>query len=205
MSFSNYKSIGIVAKEYKIKCLSNSFVVEVNFPVGESFREELKLLFSEGVVNNSEAAICENLIYPVLKEVWKVYRRKFILWSHETLYYDEKLSGVPDYILAARSPLGTVVFDKPYFLTVEAKQDKFTEGWGQCLAEMVAVQKSNQDSEQTIYGIVSNGLMWQFGNLKGDTFTQNNGSYLIEDLTRLFGAVNYVFQQCELQVGEVLG
>jgi hypothetical protein len=43
------------------------------------------LLFSEGVVNNSEAAICENLIYPVLKEVWKVYRRKFILWSHETL------------------------------------------------------------------------------------------------------------------------
>jgi hypothetical protein len=90
-------------------------------------------------------------------------------------------------------------------LTVEAKQDKFTEGWGQCLAEMVAVQKSNQDLEQRIYGIVSNGLVWQFGNLKGDTFTQNSGSYLIEDLDRLFAAVNYVFQQCELQVGEVLG
>ncbi|MDJ0557047.1 MAG: hypothetical protein QNJ68_21910 [Microcoleaceae cyanobacterium MO_207.B10] len=56
------------------------------------------------------------------------------LWSHETLIYDEKLSGKPDYIVAEISYLGRIIFCKPYFLVVEAKQDKFEEGWGQCLA-----------------------------------------------------------------------
>jgi hypothetical protein len=31
------------------------------------------------------------------------------------LIYDANLCGVPDYVLAKRSLLGTVVFDKPYF------------------------------------------------------------------------------------------
>ncbi|MEQ9354606.1 hypothetical protein [Coleofasciculus chthonoplastes] len=58
-----------------------------------------------------------------LKEVWKAYRRNFLLWSHQALTYDENLSGTPDYIVAKRSPLGTVVFDKPYFVVVEAKKE----------------------------------------------------------------------------------
>jgi len=168
--------------------------------ISDYFQEELEILFADGVVDNSEDAICENLIYPVLKEVWKSYRSKFTLWSHETLTYNENLSGVPDYILAKRSPLGTVVFDKPYFLVVEAKQDKLTEGWGQCLAAMYAVQQLHQDPEQTIFGIVSNGKIWQFGKLKLENYTRNKSFYTIQDLSGLFGAVNYVFQQCELQL-----
>ena len=67
----------------------------------------------------------------------------------------------------------TVIFDKPYFLVVEAKQDKSNGGWGQCLAELVAIQKINNDLEQIIFGIVSNGQVWQFSKLKGDVFTKN--------------------------------
>jgi hypothetical protein len=102
--------------------------------------------------------------------------------------------------LAKRSPLGTVVFDKPYFILVEAKKESaFDEGWGQCLAEMVAVQRLNNQPEQTILGSVSNGAMWQFGKLKLEMFTLNKIFYTIQDLERLFAAVNYVFKQCELQ------
>ena len=206
MSFSTYKSISAVAKEFKIKVIRDNFIVETEFPISEVFRRELDLIFSEGVFDNSEIAICENIIYPILKEVWKAYRHHFLIWSHQTLSYDEKLSGVPDYILAKRSPLGTVVFDKPYFVLVEAKKESdFSEGWGQCLAEMVAVQRINEESEQNIFGIVSNGAMWQFGKLRGDCFTQNKLFYTIQELERLFGAVNYVFQQCELQLGEAFG
>jgi hypothetical protein len=94
-----------------------------------------------------------------------------------------------------------VVFDKPYFVLVEAKKESdFTEGWGQCLAEMVAVQKINNDPGQRIFGVVSNGAIWQFGQLISDEFTQNKRFYTIQDLERLFAAVNYVFQQCELQL-----
>ncbi len=201
MPFSSYKSIGVVAKEYQIKYVREDFVVEVEFAISEFFQQELNLILNEGVFDNSENAICENIIYPILKEVWKNYRNKFLLWSHQTLNYDEKLSGIPDYILAKRSPLGTVVFDKPYFVLVEAKKESdFSEGWGQCLAEMIAVQRLNDEPNQHIFGIVSNGVVWQFGRFVSDIFTQNKTFYTIQDLEKLFAAVNYVFQQCDLQL-----
>ncbi|HAG84122.1 MAG TPA: hypothetical protein DCL61_23950 [Cyanobacteria bacterium UBA12227] len=201
MPFSSYKSISAVAKEFQIKVIRDNFIIETEFAINNGFREELELILNEGVFDNSEIALCETIIFPVLKEVWKVYRSKFLLWSHQTLIHDEKLSGVPDYILAKRSPLGTVVFDKPYFVLVEAKKESdFSEGWGQCLAEMIAVQRINEEPEQSIFGIVSNGVMWQFGKLIEDTFTQNKLFYTIQELERLFGAVNYVFQQCDLQL-----
>jgi hypothetical protein len=199
MAFSNYKSISAVMKKFQIKYIQSNFILEVDFPVKQSFKEELDLLFTDGVIDNSEDAICENLIYPVLKEVWKNYRSRLTLWSHETLAYDEDLSGVPDYTVTQRNPLGTIVFDKPYFLTVEAKQDKFEEGWGQCLAEMIAVQRINDDFASDIFGIVSNGKIWQFGKLIADVFTRNKNLYIIQDLDKLFAAVNYIFKQCELK------
>jgi hypothetical protein len=202
MAFSNYKSISSVIKKFQIKYVQANFMLEVEFPVKESFKEELDLLFTDGVIDNSEDAICETLIYPVLKEVWKPYRNKLTLWSHETLIYDEDLSGIPDYIVTQRNPLGTIVFDKPYFLAVEAKQDKFEEGWGQCLAEMIAVQLINDDLETDVFGIVSNGKIWQFGKLNSGVFTRNKNLYVIQDLEKLFAAVNYIFQQCELRISK---
>ncbi|WP_414619227.1 hypothetical protein [Calothrix sp. CCY 0018] len=201
MPYSSYKNIGTVAKEFQIQYIRDNFITETEFTISEIFRQELELVFNEGVVDNSESAICENIIYPILKEVWKVYRSNFLLWSHQALNYDDKLCGVPDYVLARRSPLGSVVFDKPYFVLVEAKKESdFSEGWGQCLAEMIAVQRLNQMPEQTIFGIVSNGLIWQFGKLNVDVFTQNKIFYTIQELEKLFAAINYVFQQCELQL-----
>jgi hypothetical protein len=200
MAFSNYKSISSVIKKFQIKYVQSNFMLEVEFPAKESFQEELDLLFTDGVIDNSEDAICENLIYPVLKEVWKPYRSKLTLWSHEALAYDEDLSGIPDYTVTQRNSLSTIVFDKPYFLIVEAKQDKFEEGWSQCLAEMIAVQRINDDFVNDVFGIVSNGKIWQFGKLVGDVFTRNKNLYMIQDLDKLFAAVNYIFQQCELKI-----
>ncbi|MBD2605951.1 hypothetical protein H6G81_15835 [Scytonema hofmannii FACHB-248] len=203
MPFSSYKSLSAVIKKFQIKYVQTNFVLETEFPVKDDFKSELDLLFTDGVIDNSESAICENLIYPVLKEVWKFYRNKLTLWSHQTLIYDEDLSGVPDYIVTQRNPLATIVFDKPYFLAVEAKQDKFEEGWGQCLAEMIAVQRINDDLEKTVFGIVSNGKVWQFGKLNADIFTRSRNLYTIEELDKLFAAVNYIFQQCELQINNL--
>ena len=200
MPFSNYKNIEAVVQEFQIQYIYANFVNEIKFSVNQNFREELDFAISNLSVYSSEYAICENLIFPILREVWKPYYDKLMLWSHNTLTYDEKLSGQPDYIVAKLSPLGRMIFGKPYFLVVEAKQDKFEEGWGQCLAELLAVQKINSNLEQIIFGIVSNGEVWQFGKLKGDVFTRNTVSYNIGSLDRLFSVVNYVFQQCLLQL-----
>lgn len=176
---------------------------EAEFKVSDYFRDDLETVMREGVVNNSEYAICENLIYPVLKEVWKRYSSKFTLWSHEFLDYNEKLTGYPEYILAKRSSLGKVVFDKPYFILVEAKQDDFEGGWAQCLAEMIAAQRLNEFNI-TLFGIVSNGATWEFGKLEANRFTKNITPCTIYELDKLFAAVNYVFQQSESQLDNLL-
>ena len=198
MPFSAYKTIDTVVKEFQITYTQSNFIIETQFPIPDHFREDLEIVMQDGAADCSEFAICENLIYPVLKEVWKHYRRKFILWSHKSLIYDEKLSGFPEYILAKKSSLGNVVFDKPYFLLIEAKQDNFEGGWAQCMAEMIAAQRLNENPEQEVFGVVSNGDIWQLGKLKSNVFTRNQTFYTIQELDRLFAAINYVFQQCEL-------
>jgi len=198
MPFSAYKTVGVVLKEFQVTYTTAIFIVEVELGISDYFREDLEFTLREAVVDNSEFAVCENIIYPVLKEVWKHYYNKFVFWSHQSLTYDPNLAGFPEYILAQRSPLGKVVFEKPYFLLVEAKQDNFENGWAQCLAEMIAAQKLNEKPEQEVFGIVSNGEVWQFGKLKANIFTKNKDSYLINDLNRLFAAINYIFQQCEI-------
>jgi len=204
MAFSSYKIVGEVLKEFQITYTESNFMGEAEFNIAAYFREDLDTVMREGVVNNSEFAICENLIYPVLKEVWKCYSSNFILWSHQSLNYDEKLSGFPEYILAKKSPLGKVVFDKPYFILVEAKQDNFEAGWAQCLAEMIAAQRLNEEFEIIIFGIVSNGDRWQFGKLEAAVFTRNITLYTIQELDKLFAAVNYIFQQSELQLNNLI-
>lgn len=204
MSFSFYKTISDAIKAFQITYAEANFILETPFQVSDYFREDLQLMMRDGVVDNSEFAICENLIYPVLKEVWKLYRSKFILWSHQALNCDADLSGFPEYILARRSPLGKVVFDKPYLLLVEAKQDNFEAAWGQCIAEMVAAQRLNDDSRLIVFGITSNGDRWQFGKLEANVFTRNTTFYTIQELDKLFAAVNAVFQQCEAQLDSLV-
>lgn len=62
---------------------------------------------------------------------------------------------------------------------------------------MVAIQKLNQSLEQDIYGIVSNGQFWQFGKLKGNTYTRETKSYILSDVDKLFAALNYIFMECQ--------
>jgi hypothetical protein len=151
MSCSEFKGLGETLKTFEIVYTEANFVEPLPFPVSDYFRQDLQLMMEEAVVDNSEYAICENLVYPILKEVWKEYRSHFILWSHEYLSCDAQLSGFPEYVLARRSPLGKIVFDKPYFVLVEAKQDNFDAAWGQCLAEMVAAQRLNDLPELVIW------------------------------------------------------
>ncbi|MDZ8054689.1 MAG: hypothetical protein RMX68_024690 [Aulosira sp. ZfuVER01] len=204
MAFSGYKTIGEVLKAFQVTYTEANFISELAFTISNYFREDLELMMRDAVVDNSEFAICENLIYPVIKEVWKIYRQHFILWSHQSLNYDERLSGFPEYILAKRSPLGKVVFDKPYFILVEAKQDNFETGWAQCLAEMIAAQRLNGEYQIVIFGIVSNGATWQFGKLEDEKFTRNITPYTIYELDKLFATVNFVFQQCEVQLNNLV-
>ena len=82
----------------------------------------------------------------------------------------------------------------PLIMMVEAKKNDFELGWGQCLAEMVAAQKINDNPDFPVYGIVTDGTSWEFGRLVGDLFTRNRTNFTLANLPILFGAVDSIFK-----------
>lgn len=197
MAFSDFKTISDVQKQFRIKFITDDiFNVEDKNPSEQFLQEhEFNRQFLE--VYASEGSRCEIVIFPILREIYKEYAEKYGLWVKKTITYDETLNGTPDYIVATRSDLGITVIGVPLVITVEAKKNDFEQGWGQCLAEMVAAQKMNDDTHYPVHGIVTDGKMWEFGQLVGDTFIQNRTNYTVDNLPSLFGAVNTVFKTIE--------
>jgi len=192
MAFSEYKSIEQVQKEYNIKYLEENFIDFIDLTPSEFFIKEFQFNQENIDIFTSEASRCENIIYPILREVYKKFIDKYTLWSHKGISYDNKLSGIPDYLFSTKSELGKTVLGLPILLVVEAKQNNFIEGWGQCLAELVAVQKINQNDINPVFGIVTDGELWQFGKLETNIFTKHKSSLTLDHLTQLFQAIGFL-------------
>ena len=198
MAFSDFKTVPEVQEEFKITYAADNFLerVEDSEP-SEQFLQEFEFSMQYIDVYASEGSRCETVIYPILREIYKGYADNYALWVKKSLTYDETLSGTPDYFVATRSELGLRTVGKPLIILVEAKKNDFEQGWGQCLAELVAAQKINDAPESTVYGIVSDGKWWEFGYLIGDTFIHNRKSFSIDDMQELFGAVHAVFKAAQ--------
>ena len=97
-------------------------------------------------------------------------------------------------MVAKRSQLGKNVLDFPLVLVAEAKQNDFARGWGHCLAEMVAAQRLNGTQTLPVYGIVTDGESWQFGQLIESIFTKNRSRATIDRLEEVYGAVHGVIE-----------
>ena len=126
--------------------------------------------------------------------MYKNYAKHYALWIQKPLSYSDDLSGTPDYIIATRSSLGKTVLGEPLLILVEAKKNDFEQGWGQCLAELVAAQKINEDTSVSVHGIVTDGKLWEFGKLTADIFVKNITGYTVDHLPQLFGALHCVLQ-----------
>ena len=195
MAFSDFKAIPDVQEKFKITYATDDLLgTEEIVNPSDQFLSEIAFSMKYIDVYASEGARCENVIYPILREVYKGYADAYALWVKKPLAYDETLSGTPDYFISTRSELGILTVGTPLIILVEAKKNDFEQSWGQCLAELVAAQKINDDPDTPVYGIVSDGERWQFGKLTGDAFTRHKTSFSIDNIPTLFGAINAVFK-----------
>ena len=195
MAFSDFKTISEVLEKFRIRYAESDFFhIEKTLDPSEHFLQDFAFCREHIDVFASEAARCEAIIFPILKEIYKRYADRYALWIQKPITYDETLNGTPDYLISTKSELGRPVVGTPLIILVEAKKNDFEQGWGQCLAELVAAQKINEDPEFPVYGIVSDGTWWQFGRLIGDAFTHNRTSFGVDNLPLLFGAVDAVLK-----------
>ena len=201
-SFSTYKTLEKAQTHFNIAAVLQAiFSIDKQAPIIPSayLVEELAFNMTETPYKTSEAAICEAIIFPIIKEVWKSFTADLQLWSHKSLSQTAKKSGIPDYIIAKRSALGNSVLDLPMLVMIEAKKDDFDEGWGQCLAQMYFAQQLSK-GQYTVYGVVSNGDVWEFGYLSQNTLTRNDFSITIKDLQGIFNILYQIFSACQQQI-----
>ncbi|MCG8362176.1 MAG: hypothetical protein MJA27_02440 [Pseudanabaenales cyanobacterium] len=197
MAFSDFKHIAEVQKQYGIRFIEQSFIKAQDLAPPAAFLRDYEFYRDTVDIFSSEASRSEIIISPLLREVYKNHYQHYSFWIQKPLTFDTVLSGTPDYIFSQRSPLGKTVLEKPIAILVEAKKNDFEQGWGQCLAELVAAQKINQDLKSPVYGIVTDGNLWQFGKLEAAVFTKDLENFTIDRLPTLYGALEYIFQLIE--------
>jgi hypothetical protein len=193
MSFSDYKTLSKVQTEYQIKYEETTFLEKPKISLSAVFLEELNFNLKYLDTFSSEAARCELVILPILREAYKKFASQFSLWVQKSITYNDNLSGTPDYIVSKRSALGKTVLEFPLLMVAEAKKNDFEQGWAQCLAELVAAQKLNDNEKMPVYGIVTDGKYWEFGKLEGRIFTKNLENFSVDDLPELLGVLDLVF------------
>jgi hypothetical protein len=195
MAFTDFKSADQVQKAYQVRYVEKDFITFTPRALPPYFVQEFEFDRVNFDVFSSEASRCEAVIYPILREACKSFIQEYSLWSHKSIMVDATLTGTPDYIVAKRSQLGKNVLDFPLVLVAEAKQNDFVRGWGQCLAEMVAAQRLNGNPALAVYGIVTDGEIWQFGQLVDAVFTKNLSRVTIDRLEDVYGAVFGVIER----------
>ncbi len=200
MAFTEFKTLGQVMRQYDISVQKNTFITFTLKEIPARLKEDIEFVLKYVNYDSSEAAICENLIYPVLFQVWKPFLGLFALHSHRTWQVDTSFTGIPDYLISSVSKYGATVISTPVLVAIEAKKDNFEEGWGQCAAEMVAALQANQNQELAVYGVVTNGKLWEFAKLKTNVFTQNSEYIDIVDLDKLYSALHFVLEDCKNQL-----
>jgi hypothetical protein len=122
---------------------------------------------------------------------------KLKVWKGEPLETDT-LSDFADYVIAPKR----AYVETPLLCVTEAKKDDFEGGEVQCVAEMVACRWNNEQSglHTPVYGIVSNGQVWQFYRLSLQKTVDQSRLFTMDALPELLGALDHVCGECSKAV-----
>lgn len=164
---------------------------------GALLRETLKETLPWAIAVGSEKARSEGIINPVLLEVKRQLKGKISVFSGEEFSVQPEfdLTGYVDFLLS-RSP-EQLFIKAPAVVLVEAKKGDLKPALGQCLAEMVAAQRFNEQKQQpisTIYGTVTSGTVWQFLQLQGQRAAIDLTDYPLPPVEAILGVLVWMVQ-----------
>lgn len=199
MPYSQFTTITKVKEAFNLTTLEGiRFLPEIaplqpSNTLAATLEETLPLAVATG----SEKARSELIISPVLVEVRRLVGRQISLFSGEDFNVDESLAlnGRCDFLISRSSE--QLAIEAPAIIIVEAKQADLKTGIGQCVAEMVAAQKFNEDKQKplpSVYGSVSNGLQWQFLKLSRTEVTIDFNIYPLPPVEQILGFLVWMLQ-----------
>ncbi|MBD0393535.1 MAG: hypothetical protein ICV52_06595 [Microcoleus sp. C1-bin4] len=192
MSYSEFTSIIKVKQAFGLTTVEGPRFLPQITPINPSatLTDFLANSLPVAVATGSEKARSEMIITPVLLEVRKILQQNISLFSGEdfTVDYESGLNGICDYLIS-RSP-EMLEIEAPAVAVVEAKKADLKTGIGQCVAEMVAMQKFNEAKGKpisVIYGGVSNGTQWRFLKLEEKIVSIDLNDYALPPVDEILG------------------
>jgi hypothetical protein len=198
MAFGNFTLASAVA-DFGLTVRSQSLFHDVaDVDVGTGLRYYIETFGQLAVGINTEKARSEWLIAPVFGEVWNRGRGTLFVLSGVDFTVDREagLSGIVDFMVGRGPQLSFVLSPScPILAVVEAKNESIPGGQGQCVAEMIASLRFNQQAKtdiQTVYGVVTNGVTWKFHRLNGTELTIDTREYLISESDKILGILMYI-------------
>lgn len=204
MAFTDYKNLTILkAKHPQIIVKSERFIPELeriaHLENNDYVRENISL--SLQTYQSNEFYIEENLVSPILRYVWQnMYFTDINMWTHQEIEYDTDLSGTPDYMFTFLDQKQYQILSYPILMIIESVEYDFVEGWAQCIAQMLACQKLNNNPNVIIFGIVTTGKVWEFAKLEDNICIKNTSACGIEDLPKLITILNYLLGEAKKQL-----
>jgi hypothetical protein len=184
-----------------VDTLQQLFTDVAPVPISETLRRHLNDYQLLGMSMPTEKAKSELLVAPLLAEVWRQADRKLSFHSGVELNVDESagLNGVCDFLFGLTPQLYFV--EAPVLTVVEAIRESIVDTFGQCAAEMVAIQRFNQKKNkttETVYGCVTTGSLWQFLRLSGLKLDIDLVEYQLGQADKILGVLLHC---CGVTVG----
>ena len=146
----------------------------------------------------TEKARSELIVADVLVELCEKfdYRISFFSGIDFNVDAENDLTGVCDFLISL-SP-GQLFLEEPGIALVEAKNTDMKLGLGQCVAEMIAAQRFNQEKGNDIpcvYGATTTGVNWQFLKLTENNLQIDIDIYPIRQSDRILGILSGMVNQ----------
>lgn len=195
MPYSNF-TLEEVKEKFTLKLQSTAFFPELS-PIAPSdwLEQTLVMALPLAQTTGSEKARSEFIIAPILLELRSLTNNSISVFSGEDFTVDRELglSGICDFLISQTTT--QFMIDAPVLAMVEAKKGVLRDGWGQCIAEMVAAQKFNAnrgESIEHIYGIVTSGSLWHFFQLHENAVLIDPHEYSLLPIDKLLAALKWM-------------
>ncbi len=195
MPYSSF-TLDEVEERFSLDFKASPFLPELE-PILPSnwLKETLLMTLPLAKIAGSEKARSEFIIAPILVELIKLTNNEISVFSGEDFTVDKEmgLNGICDFIISQSS--NQIKVSAPIIALVEAKKGVLKDGWGQCIAEMVAAKKFNdhrKKSIECIYGIVTSGTLWQFFRMKENVVIIDPEEYTITSIENLLAILNWM-------------
>jgi len=190
MSYSDFKTLEQVNKELGIFIQGDNELYRHIEPVQltQWFVDTMKMAYTKAIRINTERSRQALIVDHVFMELTQHVTISFFLENTFNVDSSKGLTGNPDGIISKSE--NQLYITSPVVVLVEAKKSDLGSGLAQCIAEMEAARIFNEQQGNPIspvYGVVTDGVLWQFLSLQENIATIDSFFYNFDDGSKIVG------------------